>query len=64
MNGDASGGMNGDQNGGMNGEMRGGGPSGGMHRGGHGHGQKSDDVTGATPLQDDSETQLQGDQAA
>ena len=46
--------MNGEMNGGMNDEMNGG-MRGGMHHGGPGHGEKPDDITGATQLDGDTE---------
>ena len=65
MNDDAGSGMNGDMNSGM---QRGNGP-GGMHHGGPGQkggpGQgETDGITGATELQDNGATQLQGDTEA
>ena len=51
------GGIGNDAGGGMKGDM-----NGGMHHGGHG--QRPDDITGATQLEDGGATQLNGDTAA
>ena len=52
MSGDAGGEMNGGMNGDIGGEMSGGAPSGKMH-GGQKHGERPDDITGATQLAGD-----------